>query len=120
MHYILTVYKTLNLVCIQHVQISMSRSSEVNTEQSIAIIEESLGFRLKPEYFQKYGNQSLEVQSDVGVTRGQVDSENNSQSQDLNILNNIHGESLIYGVRGQSISWGYWKCEREHSEAIYI
>jgi len=48
-----------------------------------------------------------------------VDNENNNQSQDLNILNNIHGESLIYGVREKSISWGYQKCEQEHSKAIH-
>ena len=52
------------------------------------------------------------------MTRDQVDNENNSQSGDLNILNNIHGGSLIHGVREQSISQGYWKCEREHSNAI--
>jgi len=37
----------------------------------------------------------LEVQSDIGVTRGQVDNEKNSQSQDSNISNNIHEWSLI-------------------------
>jgi len=37
------------------------------------------------------------------VTRGQVDNEDNNQSQDSNILNNIHGGSLIYEVREQSI-----------------
>ena len=25
----------------------------------------------------------------------------------------------IYGVREQSISWGYQKCERKHSKAMY-
>jgi len=49
------------------------------------------------------------------VTRDQVDNENNSQSGD----SNIHGGSLIYGIREQSISQGYWKCEREHSKAMY-
>jgi len=53
------------------------------------------------------------------VTRDQVDNENNSQSGDSNILNDIHGGSLIYGIREQSISQGYWKCEREHSKAMY-
>ena len=60
----------------------------------------------------------MEVQSDVRVTRGQVDNENNNQSQDSNILNNIHGRSLIDRVRGHSISWGYWKCEWDHSKEM--
>ena len=66
-----------------------------------------------------FGNWSLEVQSDVRVTRGQVDNENNNQSQDSNILNNIHDKSPIYRVREQSISQGYQKCERKHSKVIY-
>jgi len=37
----------------------------------------------------------------------------------LNISNNIHGESFIYGVREKSISRGYWKCKREHSKAMF-
>ena len=45
---------------------------------SIALIEESVGFQIKLEYFWKFRNQSLEVQSHVGVTRGRVDNENNS------------------------------------------
>ena len=53
------------------------------------------------------------------MTRGQVDNENNNQSQDLNISNNIHDKNLIYGVREQSISQGYQKCEIEHRKAIY-
>ena len=53
---------------------------EVNPELSIALIEESVEFRLKLEYFWKFRNWSSEVQSDVRVTRGQVDNENNSQS----------------------------------------
>ena len=61
----------------------------------------------------------MEVQSDVGVTRGPVDNENNNQSQDSNILNNIHDGSLIYGVREQSISQGYGKCKRKHSKEMY-
>jgi len=32
--------------------------------------------------------------SDVGMTRGRVDNENNSQSQYSNILNNIQSEVL--------------------------
>ena len=71
------------------------------------------------EYFWKFRNQSSEVQSDVVVTRGRVDNENNNQSQDSNISNNIYGKSLIYGVREQSISQGYQKCKREHSKAMY-
>jgi len=31
------------------------------------------------EYFWKFRNQNSEVQSDVGVTRGQVDKENNNK-----------------------------------------
>ena len=54
------------------------------------------------------------------MTRGQLDNENNNQSQDSNISNNIHGESLMYGVREQSISWGYWKRKWEHIKAMYI
>jgi len=69
------------------------------------------------EYFWKFGNQSLEVQSDFRVTRGQVDNENNNQSQDSNILNNMHEWNLIYEVREQSISQGYGKCERKHRNA---
>jgi len=97
----------------------VSRSSEVNPEPSIASIEESIEIITKLEYFWKFRNQSSQVQSDVRETRGQVDNENNSQSQYLNILNNIHGGSLIYGVREQSISQEYHKCKREHSKAIY-
>jgi len=37
------------------------------------------------------------------VTRGQVDIENNSQSQDLNILNNTHGGSVIYGSGSRAL-----------------
>ena len=58
--------------------------------------------------------------SAVRVTRGQVDNENNNQSQDSNISDNIDGWSLIYRVSEQNISWGFWKCEREHSKAMYI
>jgi len=53
---------------------------EVNPELSIALIEESVEFIIKLDNFWKFGNQSLEVQSDVGVTRGRVDNENNNQS----------------------------------------
>jgi len=60
---------------------------EVNLELILALIEESVEFIIKLEYFWKFGNWSLEVQSDVRVTRGQVDNENNTQSQDLNISN---------------------------------
>ena len=38
------------------------------------------------------------------VTRGQVDNENNSQRQYLNILNNIQSEGLIY--ESESIALG--------------
>jgi len=44
----------------------------------------------------------LAVQSDVRVTRGQVDNENNNQSQYLNMSNTYKVESLIYGVREHS------------------
>ena len=54
--------------------------SEVNLEKSIASMEESIGFQIKASVFLKFGNQSSEVQSDVRVTRGRVDNENNSQS----------------------------------------
>jgi len=47
---------------------------------SIALIEMSIEFIIKLEYFQRFGNWSLEVQSDVRMTRGQVDNENNIQS----------------------------------------
>ena len=57
----------------------MSGSLEVNLELRVALIEESIEFILKLEYFWKFGNQSLKVQSDVRVTRGQVEYENNSQ-----------------------------------------
>jgi len=46
----------------------VSESSEFNPEQSVALIEESIGFRLKLEYFRKFGNTSSEVQGDVRVT----------------------------------------------------
>jgi len=36
-----------------------------------------------------------------------------------NILNTYMNKSLIYGIRAQSISWGYQKCEKEHSKAMY-
>ena len=94
----------------------MSGSSAVNLEQSI---EESIEFQIKLEYFWKFRNWSSEVPSDVGVTRDQLDNENNNQSQDSNILNNIHEQSLIYRVKEQSISQGYLKCKRKHSEAMY-
>jgi len=58
----------------------VSGSLEVNLEMSIALIEESIEFRLKLEYFWKFRNWSSEVQSDVRVTKGQVDNENNNQS----------------------------------------
>jgi len=51
----------------------VSGSLEVNPELSIALIEESIEFIIKLEYFQKFRNQSSEDQSDFGVTRGQVD-----------------------------------------------
>ena len=35
---------------------------------------------IKLEYFQYFVNQSLGVQRDVGITRGQVDNENNNQT----------------------------------------
>jgi len=53
------------------------------------------------------------------VTRGQVDNENNSQSQDLNISYHIHEQSLIYRVSEQSISQGYQKSRKKHSKAKY-
>jgi len=34
----------------------VSGSSEVNLKQSIALIEESIEFIIKPEYFQEFGN----------------------------------------------------------------
>jgi len=43
----------------------VSGSSEVNLEQSEALIEESVEFIIKLEYFQKFGNQS-----EVRVTQG--------------------------------------------------
>jgi len=45
----------------------VSRSSEFNLELSIALIEESIEVRLQLEYFWKYRNWSLEVQSDNEV-----------------------------------------------------
>ena len=53
------------------------------------------------------------------VTRGQVDNENNNQSQYSNILNNIQSESLIYksesiAIRNGNI--GVWGLE--HSKAM--
>jgi len=42
-------------------------SLKVNPELSIALLEESIEVRIKLEYFQKYGNQSVEVQSDDQV-----------------------------------------------------
>ena len=41
------------------------------------------------------------------VTRGQVDNENNSQSQYSNISNNIQSEGLIYEL--ESIAIRNWK-----------
>ena len=86
-------------------------------ELSITLIEMSIEFIIKLEYFQWFRNQSLKVQSDVRSDQ-RLDNEDNNQSQDWNISNNIHGRSLIYGVRGHSISWGYEKCEWEHSKAM--
>ena len=85
----------------------MSGSLEVNPEQSIALIEVSVGSRLKLECSQKFRNWSLEVQDDVGMTRGPVENENNNQSQDLNILNiifNFYNFFIIhaYCLLGQS------------------
>jgi len=59
------------------------------------LIEESIGLQIKARVFPEVWKSEFRVQSDVGMTRGQVDNDNNSQSQDLNILNNIHEWSLI-------------------------
>ena len=45
----------------------MTGSLKVNPELSIALLEESIEVRIKLEYFQKFENQSLEVQSDNEV-----------------------------------------------------
>ena len=44
----------------------------------------------------------MEVGLMLEVTRGQVDNENNSQSQYSNILNNIQGGGLYIQVREHS------------------
>jgi len=53
------------------------------------------------------------------VTRGQVDNENNSQSQYLNILNNIQSEGLIYESESIAIRNRKYQMEygSEHSKA---
>jgi len=43
---------------------------EVNLEQNIALIEESIEFQNEARVFWKFRNWSLGVQSDVGMTRG--------------------------------------------------
>ena len=63
----------------------------------------------KSEVFPIDGNQIMGVVGMLEVTRGQVDNENNSQSQYLNILNNIQNESLIYESESIAIRNGkYW------------
>ena len=56
----------------------------------------SIELRVKLKVFPIYGNQITEVGVMSEVTRGQIDNENNSQSQYLNMSNNIQSEGLIY------------------------
>ena len=88
---------------------------EVNLELSIASIDEIIELIIKLEYFGNFGNLSSEVQSDVWGDQRSRDNE----SWDSKISKNKHGRSLIYGVREQRISQGYWECKREHSKAMY-
>ena len=75
--------------------------------------------QIKAKYFWKYETECGSLWSDVRVTRGRVDNENNSQSPYLNMLNTYMSESLIYEVKNIAGSQGYWKCEREHSNMMY-
>ena len=52
------------------------------------------------------------------VTRGQVDNENNSQSQYSNISNNIQGEGLIYDSENIVKKWEILEYGLEHSKAM--
>src|SRR5882724_3256558 len=56
----------------------------------------------------------MEVGVMLEVTRGQVDNDNNSQSQYLNILNNIQSEGLIY--KSESIAIRNGKISEYRSE----
>ena len=60
------------------------------------------GLRIKLELFPIYGNWIMEVRVMSEVTKGQVDNENNSQSQYSNISNNTQSEGLIYEFREHS------------------
>ena len=53
------------------------------------------------------------------MTRGQVDNENNSQSQYSNILNNIQSEGLIYKSESIAIrNWKYQNVGQKHSKVM--
>ena len=76
----------------------------------------SVEFRLKLS-ISRSTEQSVEdcrsLWNDVRVTRGQVDNENNSQSQYSNMSNTYMNESLIYEIERHSQGWGYQKCEQQ-------
>jgi len=79
-----------------------------------SLIERSVELRIKLELFPICGNQIMEVRVMSEVTRGQVDNENNSQSQYSNILNNIQSEGLIY--KSESIAIRNGKISEYGSE----
>src|SRR5882672_4620497 len=54
--------------------------------------------QIKAKYFRKYGTECRSLWSDVRVTKGRVENENNSQSQYSNMSNTYMSESLIYRV----------------------
>jgi len=65
------------------------------------------------EVFPICGNWVIGVGLMSEVTSSQVDNENNSQSQYLNILNNIQCEDLIYKSESIAIrNWKYWNVGR--------
>src|SRR5882724_12985396 len=79
----------------------------IRTEHSLN--REELRFNNKLELFPICRNWIMEIRVMLEVTRGQVDNENNHQSQYLNISNNIQSEGLIYKSEIIAIRNGkYW------------
>ena len=97
----------------------MTGSLEVNPELSIAFNREEHRIIMKLEYFQMFGNQSRGLAEWCWVTRGWVDNENNNQVEIWTYWITYMNGCLIYGVREQSISQGYWKCKSTERWCLY-
>ena len=79
-HWLQLVHCTYLLLVSEYFRYWKSGTSEVNLRQSLALIDVSVEFRLKLEYSGSTKTEFGSLRSDVIVTRGQVESENNSQS----------------------------------------